>query len=224
MRKLLASFLAVFGVSSTAGVTRPEVVTIDPNTLHFSMPTVAADGLEFVVPSEATFSGAPQFHEDEWAQIEFFPRSRLQEIQQRLVEYKQFEIKHRSGAGWSSIYARSIERRSIVGGPSPAARLASVLGTAVGNSPILHIASRPLGQVQAGFSIEVGPDVFLYGQEGAVGVTTLGVILFSGADNQLLIGAFSKLNQSDGLILVDWRAQQILVSAATDGRVEVWQP
>lgn len=224
MRKLLASFLAVFRVSSVAGAKSPEVVTVDPKALHYTMPTVAADSLGFAIPSEDTFAGAPQFHEDEWAQIEFFPRKRLEELQNRLVEYKRFEREHRSSAGWSSIYARSIERSAVVDGPSSVARLASTLGASMGNSPILHIASRPLGQVRGGFSIEVGPDVYVYGHEGEVGITTLAVILFAGADNQVLVSTFSRLGQSHGLILVDWRAQQILVSAAPDGRVEVWQP
>lgn len=60
------------------------------------MPTVAADSIDYVLPTKESFQGAPQFHEDEWAQLEFFPKARLGEIQKMLKEYKSFEAKNAS--------------------------------------------------------------------------------------------------------------------------------
>jgi len=224
MKKLLLSLLAIFGVSRAAATKSAAPQMIDPRALHYTMPTVAADELQFGVPTADSFAGAPQFHEDEWRQIEFFPRSRLPEIQKRLTEYKAFERAHRSNAGWSQIYSRRIAPQLVVSSPTAVEDAAAVIGGKPGNSPILHIASRPLGQVQSGFSIEISPDVFLYGLKEDQGITALGAIAFSGADDKALTNAFMALSPADHLMLVDWRAQQVLVSATPGGKVEVWRP
>lgn len=42
----------------------------------FFMPTAAADDIQFAEPTEKPFQCAPQFHENEWYQLEFFRRGR----------------------------------------------------------------------------------------------------------------------------------------------------
>src|SRR5687768_11418566 len=152
MKRIFTALLTTMGLTAGAQSERP-VQSIDPKSLRFSMPTVAADDLQFVVPNKATFEGAPQFHEDEWCQIEFFPKSRLGEIQKLLSEYKAFEEKHRTQYGWNEIYARKIARSTLLKtnpGPSTIAR---ILGATSLPAPILTTSSRPLGQVKDGFTL-----------------------------------------------------------------------
>ena len=78
MKKFIPALLASLGIG--AATAAPEVQRIDPRTIRFTMPTIAADELQFIVPTKETFEGAPQFHEDEWCQLEFFPEDRVADI------------------------------------------------------------------------------------------------------------------------------------------------
>jgi hypothetical protein len=223
MKRFLAPLLAIFGVSSAAQ-SQPQITSLDPNTIRYTMPTVAADSLEFIVPTAETFVGAPQFHEDEWSQVEFFPKSRLPEIKKLLTEYKPFELANRGQYGWDKIYARHIERRPVVAGHDAVGRLGSLLGATEGNSPILLTSSSALGQVKGGFTLPIAADINLYGLRDESGITVLGAILNSGADDLKLTKAFITLNNAEQLVLVDWRSQLILVSSQPNGDVDVWRP
>ncbi len=223
MKKLLTAAIAILGVSATAQ-SQPRVETIDTRNLRFTMPTVAADVLEFVVPTRETFDGAPQFHEDEWAQIEFYPPDRLAEIQRRLSEYKSFELKHRSSSGWTNIYARQMSRSSVLSGSAAVAELAASLHATELPAPILTTTSRPLGQVKGGFTIRVSQGLLLYGKQSSSGVSVLAVVLEHGAADSLLTSAFVRLNRDRGLLLVNWRDQLLLVSSNDRGAVSVWRP
>ncbi|MCW0371157.1 hypothetical protein [Xanthomonas sacchari] len=94
MKKIITSTLTALGRASSAQA--DPVQTVDAKSIRFSMPTVAADQIDFVMPTKESFEGAPQFHEDEWRQLEFLPVARLQEIKRRLAEYKSFELGHRT--------------------------------------------------------------------------------------------------------------------------------
>jgi hypothetical protein len=222
MKKLFAPLLAVFGTSAATAPT-PKVATIDSSVVLYSMPTVAADSLEYFVPTQESFKGAPQFHEDEWGQVEFFPKSRLAEIQGLLGKFKRFEQQHRRNSGWDEVFARRIERSTLVSGSDSVSRVASTLSATPGNSPILIAGSSPLGQVKSGFSIAVAPGVHLYGLKSGTTVTMLAALL-SQADDMDLVRVFTKLNATEDLVLVDWRSQFMLVSVDAGGRVEMWRP
>jgi hypothetical protein len=131
--------------------TKIEHKITDTTSIHYSMPTVAADSITFVMPTQATFEGAPQFHEDDWCQIEFLPVDGLKEIQTTLAEYKVFEQAHRLQNGWTQIFARKLDRSPLIKGADAVRQLAGLFGTARINAPILTTASRPLGQVDGGF-------------------------------------------------------------------------
>jgi hypothetical protein len=223
MKRLLAALLAVFGASSAAQ-SQSKVEMADTKAVRFTMPTVAADSLEFAVPTRETFEGAPQFHEDEWAQVEFFPKSRLEEIKSILSAYKPFEQTHRGQYGWDQTYPRRLVRKPILSGADAVAQLAGALDTAPGNSPILVTSSRPLGQVKSGFTVPVAPKVTLYGLKSDEGITVLGALLDSGADDLVLTRTFVKLSGTHDLILVDWRSQMVLVGTHSNGDVDVWRP
>lgn len=223
MKKLLASLLALAGVAGTAQA-QPKVQMLDPKTILFTTPTLSNDlaQLEPVhrEPSNADFV----FHEDEWSQVEFFPRSQLGEVQRLLNEYKPFERTHRVQHGWRDVYVRKIRRFPVLSGADATHQLEGLLGAKVGAAPMLFSASSVSGSVKNGFSLPLGGNVTLYGYRDAQGIPILGAIVGRNPDDSKLTKAFMKLNSERGLILVDWRAQLVLVSVSSSGKVEAWQP
>jgi hypothetical protein len=222
MKRLLALLFALFGVSGAAQA-QSRVEMADTKSIHYSMPTVAADSLAFAVPTRESFEGAPQFHEDEWSQVEFFPKRRLEEIKNILTEYKSFEQAHRRQSGWAQIYARHVVRHPVIAGADAVDRLADTFGAIPANAPILVTSSSVLGQVKGGFSVSLAPRINLYGLKSEAGIPVLGVILDDGAENLALTQAFAKLSARHNLILVDWRKQMVLVGVH-NGEIVVWNP
>jgi hypothetical protein len=220
MRRIIAAALASIGLGAAAQPVPPPA-TVDPETIRFSMPTVAAEDIKFVMPTRETFEGAPQFHEDDWRQVEFFPSSRLSEIKTRLTEHKSFEAKHRTKYGWTEIYARRLPRVPVLGS-SGIADLAGLLSATKLPAPILTTASRPLGQVMDGFTLRLSNSVFLYGLSDGEGVMSLAALV--DGDDSSLTKAFLTLNKKYQFMLVDWRAQMLLVSTTSNGQINVWRP
>jgi hypothetical protein len=220
MRRIIAAAFASIGLGATAQPILPSTA-VDAKTVRFSMPTVAAEDIKFVVPTRETFEGAPQFHEDDWRQVEFFPSSRLAEIKTHLTEYKSFEAKHRTKYGWTEIYARNLPRMPVLGS-SGIADLAGLLSATKLPAPILTTASKPLGQVKDGFTLRLSSSVFLYGLSGGDGIMSLAALV--DGDDSSLTKAFLTLNRKYQLVLVDWRAQMLLVSTTSTGQVNIWRP
>lgn len=188
------------------------------------MPTVAADSLEFSTPGRESFEGAPQFHEDEWAQLEFFSKSRLEEIKSLLAEYKPFEQAHRMQYGWDQVYARHIVRHPVIAGTDAVDQLAGTLNAIPAGAPILLTSSSALGQVKGGFAVPIASKVNLYGLKNENGITVLGAMLDSGANDLVLTETFAKLNSAHNLILVDWHSQMVLVGVHSNGDIDLWRP
>jgi len=223
MKRILTAALASLGIASAASA-EPQVSTVDPRTVRFSMPTVAAEDIQFVMPSPQTFEGAPQFHEDEWCQSEFFPASRIAEMKARLTEYKAFEQRHRASNGWTEIYARRIARSPVLSGGKAVVELQELLKASILPAPILTTAARPLGQVGSGYTLRLEGSVLLYGISGESGLESLGAIVGGGGDDQQLMRAFTTLNKKYKLVLVDWRQQFLLVEANSAGKIDIWRP
>lgn len=221
IKKMFAVLGATLGL---AGYTGAETTTVDADSILYSMPTVAADTLNFVTPTRDIFEGAPQFHEDEWCQFEFFPKERLSEIKEHLAEFKSFETNNREQHGWKNIYARRISRDISLGRYGQVKAVAGQLEASLGPAPILFAASKPLGQVDSGFTIPIGSSVFLYGTSQDQEITALGAIIENSGDDQQLMAAFQALNAEYGYILVDWRSKFLLVGTTPDGKVELWRP
>ena len=200
MKKLISSLMVALGAAPAAAQAPAKIETINSKLIRFTMPTVATDDLKFVMPTAETFNGAPQFHEDEWAQVEFFPSARLAEIQRRLVEYKAFEQSHRGPHGWTDIYARRVARSPVLGGAAAIEELTSKVQGCRLPSPILTTASRPLGQVEGGFSIRLTEEVHLYGLADRAGINVLAATLDRGADDAALTSAFLALRRSKEVI------------------------
>ncbi|WP_266159415.1 hypothetical protein [Dyella silvatica] len=191
-------------------------------TIGYSLPTIAMDELIFVTPTPASFEGAPQFHEDEWRQIEFFPAARLEELQGLLKQYKAFERGHRNANGWTEIYARQLPPVPVMPGRDALNRLAEMFRAGLGNAPILLTTSQALGQVADGFSLRPSSDVTLFGLADEHGIHVLSAII--DGDDRQLVQAFITLHAAAHLLLVDWRGQMILHAVAEDGKLAVWRP
>lgn len=217
MKKLLSNLLAVIGISAS-GAQATETVPID--SILYSMPTISGDRIDFQMPSKVTFDSSPQFHEDEWCQLEIFSKSRLEEIQTKLTDYKKFEADNRTSSGWKSIYVRNIPRRQI---DIDFGALKSLEGAQEKSAPILTTTSQPLGQVKNGFTITIGEGAFLYGIKQEDQIISLAANVYSDEGNQALTNAFMRLDSTAKMILVDWRSQMI-VMGGSDGKLGVWRP
>jgi len=222
MKKLLAALMAVLGSAQRAQA-GPESQMTDPDEILFSMPTIANDlpPLDPLAGPPAT--GAFALHEDEWTQIEFLPKVMLPEVRRMLSELKMFEAQNREGHGWRNIYVRELKRTPLMVGETALEHLQSVLGAKTGPAPLVTSAEG-VARVQDGFTIEIGRNVHLYGYADERGIPVIAASLGPNPDDQRLTEAFTGLNASDGLVFVDWRQQMLLVSTATDGRIEVWRP
>lgn len=223
MKKILASLLALAGFAG-ASQAQPKVQMLDPKTILFTTPTLSNDLAQLEPVRREPNSTDFVFHEDEWSQVEFFPRSQLGEVQRLLKEYKPFERSSRVQNGWREVYVRKIHRVPVLAGGDPMRQLEGLLGAKAGAAPMLFSGGTVSGSVKNGFSLPLGGNVTLYGYRDAQGIPVLGAIIGRNPDDSKLTKAFMKLNSERGLILVDWRAQLVLVSVSSSGQVEAWQP
>jgi hypothetical protein len=100
MKKILAAILGAFSATSVNSKAAPSrEVNVPAESIQFSMPTISMDAIKLNVPTASSFEGAPQFHEDSWAQLEFFPMDRLAEVQRLLKNLKSFEAENRTQYG-----------------------------------------------------------------------------------------------------------------------------
>lgn len=209
-------FKSLFNKSKTENIQ-----IVDPKKILFSVPTLSDDipALEPLgkKPSKKDFG----FHEDDWCQIEFFPKNQLKTIQKILKEYKQFEHMHRVQQGWTDVYVRKIERTPVL--PS-IQKLEKLLVLKAGEAPFLFASRAMPGKVKNGFTIPLGGNIVIYGYVNKGNIFTLGANVGKDPDDTRLTDAFVKLNKSDGLLLVDWQAQLLVVEASSASNVEVWRP
>lgn len=223
MKKLLASLFALIGFTQ-ASSTPPSVQTIDPKSILFSTPTLSND-----IAPLTPFNRKPSttdfiFHEDEWRQVEFFPKARLPEIQRLLKEFKPFEQAHRVKHGWRDVYVRRIVDTPVLASAQPVQQLEKLLGAKAGAAPLLFSSNTVSGSVTNGFSLALGGNVTLYGYTDEKGIPVLGAHVGNNPDDSKLTTAFMKLNAKQNLILVDWRAQLVLVAITPSGQIDIWQP
>ena len=223
MKKFLSSLLAFTGIAN-AVPPQQKPQTIDPKSIRFTTPTLSNDlaPLEPVArqPNQTDFV----FHEDEWSQVEFFPKSQLPLIQQILKEYKQFELVNRDKYGWHNVYVRKIKRLPLISSDHSIQLIEHLLGVKVGPAPMLFSSNTISGQVKGGFSLPLGGNVTLYGYVVGQDIPVLGALVGKKPDDLKLTNAFLKLNRQYSFILVDWRAQLILQSVSDSGQINIWRP
>lgn len=217
MRKFTDCLLAAVGLTAS---TEPKTELVDVDSILFSMPTISGDSIEYVMPTEATVEDAIEFHEDMWSQLEFYPKVRLKELQQKLKEYKTFEAKNRVESGWKNIYLRNISRDKF---KVDVNILGKLQNAQILPAPILTTSSNVLGQVRGGFTVTIGEGALLYGLVKNNNIIILAANVHSDQGNNTLITAFMSLNKLEKLILIDWREQMIIMSGS-DGKLDVWKP
>ena len=223
MKKILASLLAFLGSSgSVSADQKPQ--SMDPRRILFSVPTISNDlaPLDKVktTPSATDFT----FHEDDWTQVEFLPRSQLHVVERMLQQYKTFEAANRAQYGWRETYLRRFERIDVIHGTEALKQLQTILGVKAGPAPVLFSSNAVTGRVTNGFSLPFGRSVTLYGYTNVGSILVLGALVGPNPGDTKLVEAFQKLNAKEGLILVDWRQQLVLVSIASDGKIDAWRP
>ncbi|HTI70325.1 MAG TPA: hypothetical protein VMF06_10175 [Candidatus Limnocylindria bacterium] len=223
MKKLIAFLLAFIGVTGSAQrAAKPQ--NIDPKALLFSVPTLSDD-----IPALEPMDRAPKgtdlaFHEDDWSQVEFLPKTLLPEIQKMMKEYKAFEQTNRVQNVWRNVYVRKIQRKPLVSGSAPVQQLEKILGVKAGRTLILYSSSTVGGSVKDGFTLPLGGNVTLYGYTTHEGIPVLGASVGPNPEDIKLSQAFIKLNSTSGMMLVDWRAQMLLVSTNRSGKIDIWRP
>jgi hypothetical protein len=198
----------------------PKAQAVDPGKLLFSLATISSDDYALEPMAAAPGDADLVFHEDDWRQIEFFPRARQDEIARMLVSLKAFEARNRVAAGYRDIFQRKLAAAPVLEGAME--KLAILFGATAGPGPVVfHGSGTVAGRVANAFSLPLAGKVWLYGTRD-LGV--LGAAMPPGADNEVLARAFMTLSNSDGLLLVDWRSQMLLLKVADDGSLEVWRP
>ncbi len=197
---------------------------VDPKKILFSVPTLSDDIAPLEPLSEKPGSKDFGFHEDEWRQIEFFPKNQLKTIQQILKEYKQFEQAHRVHEGWSDVYVRKIQRVPVLSAIQSIEKLEKLLEAKAGDAPFLFTYGAISGRVKNGFTIPLGGNIAIYGYVDKENIPVLGANVGKNPDDSRLTDAFMKLNASDGLLLVDWRAQLLVIETSSASNVEIWRP
>jgi len=201
-----------------------KIQVVDPKKILFTVPTLSDDIAPLEPLGEKPSSKDFGFHEDEWCQIEFFPKSQLKTIQQILKEYKQFEQAHRAHQGWNAVYVRKVQRVPVLSSNQPTENLEKLLGAKAGNAPFLFTYGALSGKVKNGFTIPLGENITIYGYVDGDNIPVLGANVGKNPDDSRLTDAFLKLNAREGLFLVDWRAQLLILGASSDSQVEVWRP
>lgn len=221
MKNFLASLLSSLGRKDAADDAQPKFE--NTKTMRFNIPTVAADDIEFVLPTSESFAGAPQFHEDEWRELEFFPHARLDEIKRKLAEYKAFEQAHRTETGWTDIYARRIIPSAVLPGRQALDQIADMLKTTRLPGPILT-TSRPRGHARGGFTLPLAGKGFLYGVADDAGVQVLAAKVPRFGNDAQIKGLFAELNKAYQLVLADWRLQTLFIGLVPTGEIDIWRP
>lgn len=198
----------------------PKAEAVDPRKLLFSLATISTDDYSLEPMDAPPGDAALVFHEDDWRQIEFFSRTRQDEIARMLVSLKAFEARNRVASGYRDIFTRTLKAEPVLSGSVET--LEKAFGAVAGPGPVLfHGSGTVAGRVTNGFSLPLAGKVWLYGTRD---LTVLGAAMPPGADNEMLARAFMTLSNSDGLLLVDWRSQMLLLKVADDGNLEVWRP
>ncbi|MBI1210855.1 MAG: hypothetical protein GC190_05290 [Alphaproteobacteria bacterium] len=215
----------LFGKRDDAGSPPSSRVTkIDPKKMLFSVPTIANDLAALDPIDKPPGRSDVVLGEDDWAQLEFYPRNAQPAIQDQLTKLKAFEAANRKSVGWKNVFVRKIERQPIITIANPLKHLEAIVGVPAGGPAYITSSNTIAGRVRRGFTFDLGGNIQLYGYAADDGIPVLAASVGAKADNMRLASAFMKLHKSDGVMLVDWRAQLLLVGVSTDGNIETWKP
>lgn len=223
MNKFLSSILSSIGLTSKVSKDNT-VLNIVPQQILCTIPTISSDEIQLIPFEKELNDTCVIFHEDDWAQIEFYSKNQIDIIKNKLKDYKEFEKKHKLDMGWSNLYIRTMQRLPIFTTNNQIQSIETALNVKVGSAPILVTMSEILGQVKNGFSFDVNEDVILYGYADGNEILFLGALVKNNNYNELA-KAFYKLNSNDDIVLVDWIQQVIFLDLnRNDNSIKLWQP
>jgi hypothetical protein len=223
--RTIALWLGIAGSATFQPPADKEVQLVDPATINFSISTIASE-LPVMEPDFPTVAQSDLvMHEDDWRQLEFYPRDRLAEVQAVMERLVDFEAEHRIESGFRNMFIRDLPSEPVLAGDNAVATLAAELGVSVASSPTFYYGDDAIvGRAANGFSLPLDEEVALYGIRDDTGVSVLGAVVGPNGDFEVLTRAFIRLYVQHQLIAVDWRAHVVVTSADEEGRIEAWRP
>ncbi len=219
---------SLFGKSdriASNGAPPAAVRKMNPNKILFSVPTLADDLASCDPIDRPPTRSDVVLSEDDWSQLEFIPLTSRPTIEHNLTELKTFAQANRKAEGWRKVYVRKIPRAPVISSPDPLRHVAQIVGVEAGDPPFITSGGAIVGRASRGFTFDLGGNVHLYGYRDLNGaIPVLAASVGPKADNMKLASAFMKLHRNDAVMLVDWRAQLLLVGVTADGNIETWRP
>jgi hypothetical protein len=197
---------AEFGASGRLVLTLSRVVSVSPNDILYSLPTLY-ERLPAVAPAAADLD-LLQLHEDDWRQVELVSAGLLDVVHAELAAIQQVHQEHAVTApdgglvGFRSLHVRTAPAEPL-SPPLSKARLLEML-PAQHTYPGVGFASTP-GLATDSFAYASGP-VNIYGLATGDEVTVLGVQT-GGPRSEAIADAaagLAGLMGASGLVLVDW--------------------
>jgi hypothetical protein len=177
-----------------------KVVTVDPKTVRFSLPSIV-DGVPASVAAPPGVEVSIRLHEDDYRQVEFVHASQAMEVDAELADIARIKSEHRQGGGFDAIHVRKRIPEPLGGVRLRRAELEAALET----------KSRPWAVKGAGPMVADGyalPDAeaVVYGvaREGFVETLCVYGMLPD------VVGRLHAVALAHGLLLVDWCAGQRL--------------
>ena len=168
-----------------------KVQSVDPDTILFSLPTVA-DVIPEPEPIDRDLSSF-RLSEDDWLQLELVPRAVVAQAQPDLDAIRRILDQERQGIGFKQLHVRKAL-------PSPFAGHELLLETLRGDfgatRTVAYVGSK--GVLPDCFAFDLASGAVLYGQAQGGRVTSLGL---SARDDD----ALARLG---GLTLIDWCAAE----------------
>lgn len=169
-----------------------KVQYVDPNTILFSLPTVAD-----VIPEdlgEGDLSGALRLHEDDWLQLELIPQEALSRVEGELQAVRAVRSNERQGAGFKQLHVRKALPAPFEGKPLALVELRGLFGV---EHPVAWRSGAKALKDCFAFTLTSG--AWIYGQARNGFVTALGLTT---RDDE----AVGRLT---GLRLIDWCAGEV---------------
>ena len=169
-----------------------KVQSVDPNTILFSLPTVA-DVIPEPVAAERDLSSY-RLSEDDWLQLELVPHEVVEQAQPDLDGIRRILDHEREGAGFKHLHVRKALPAPFAGKELLLETLRAQFGA---ERTVAWVGSK--GVLKDCFAFDLPPGGVLYGQAAAGRVVSLGL---SEQDDE----AIARLG---GLTLIDWCSARV---------------
>jgi hypothetical protein len=177
-----------------------QVLTVDPQTLLASLPTIC----DYIpgLGNEALTGQELVLHEDDWQQFEFVSKQLVAETDQEIESIRQIYANESVGVGFRKLHVRKLIQKSIVCDLT-LSDIQDFLGIQAISSGVTY--QRATSQIEAGFSITAPDGLRLYGltQNGMISVLAIAEEVLEHAPEQSII-ALQSLAAKFDLELLHW--------------------